>query len=124
MCEKRKVVVIPTFLKENTYVTEIDNVYSAYYPIIGCRCYDVVELGGNDALSVDCFVDDEGMINGSTVNEYWLRAYKQGLIYSPLFGICVLSMSDRETGDGTETDLNLVRDTLKEYGFTDDELSF
>jgi hypothetical protein len=69
-------------------------------------------------------VDDEGMINGSPVNEYWLRAYQLGIVNNPLFGICVITMTDTNTGDSTETDLNLVKEVLIKYGFTRDELSF
>ena len=119
-----KAVVIPTSLNDKPYVTTIKDDYKAYYPIIGCRAFDVVELDEEQGKSVDCFVDDEGMINGSPVNEYWLRAYHLGLVYNPLFGIGVITMTDRNTGDSTETDLTMVKKTLRKYGFTDEELSF
>ena len=119
-----KAVVIPTSLQDKPYVTTIKDDYKSYYPIIGCRAFDVVELDECNGKSVDCYVDDEGMINGTPINEYWLRAYQLGLVYNPLFGIGVITMSDLETGDSTETDLTLVKQTLKKYGFTDKELSF
>lgn len=124
MSKTRQAVVIPVSLKDKLYVTTIKDHYTAYYPIIGCRCFDVVELWERDHKSVDCYVDDEGMINGSPVNEYWLRAYQLGIVNNPLFGICVITMTDTNTGDSTETDLNLVKEVLIKYGFTRDELSF
>ena len=124
MSKTRLAVVIPTSLKDKPYATMIEDHYTAYYPIIGCRCFDVVELDEANGKSVDCYVDDEGMINKSPINEYWLRAYKNGITNNPLFGVCVITMTDLETGDSTETDLNLVKEVLKRYGFTEKELSF
>ena len=117
-------VVIPTSLKQKLHVVKMPNDYTAYYPIIGCDCFDVVELGGSNGKSVDCYVDDNGIGNGSPVNEYWYRAYRKGLTHSPLFGVCVITMTDMKTGESTKTDLAEVKSTLRKFGFTDDELSF
>lgn len=117
-------VVIPTSLGDKVHTVRMRNNYKAYYPVIGCQCFDVVELDEHDGKSVDCYVDDEGMINGSPVNEYWLRAYQLGLMRSPLFGTCVVSMTDLSSGESTATDLKAVKATLKKFGFKDSELSF
>ena len=117
-----KAVVIPVSLKEKPYITTIED-YKSYYPIIGCRAFDVVSLDEYDHYSVDCFVDDEGQLNGSPVNQYFLRAYRAGLVHYPLFGIGVVNLTDLDTGESAELDSKLVKDTLKKYGFIDSELS-
>lgn len=124
-CTKMRVgVVIPTSIHDKVRIVRMRDSYKAYYPVIGCERFDVVELDEADGKSVDCYVDDEGMLNGSPVNEYWLRAYQNGLTRQPLFGICVVSMTDLESGESTKTDLSTVKATLKKFGFKDRELSF
>lgn len=119
---KIEAVVIPVSLKDKPYVVSIEDKYQSYLPLIGCRCFDVVELYSDDKVSVDCYVDDEGLINGSPVSVYWFRAYKEGLIHSPLFGVSVITMTNMETGETTETDLSLIKKTLASFGFTQEEL--
>ena len=116
-----KAVVIPVSLKEKPYITTIDD-YRSYYPIIGCRAFDVVTLYDDDHCSVDCYIDDEGQINESPVNQYFLRAYQAGLVNYPLFGIGVVNITDLESGESSELNIDLVKDTLKNYGFIESEL--
>lgn len=126
MCEGirvRQAVVIPTSLKDKPYIHQVGDCRS-YNLLIGSRCFDLVYLDEQGNKSVDCCVDDEGRLNGSPINEYWERAYKAGLALFPIYGRCVITMSDIETGDDIETDLNVVKEALLKFGFTEDELSF
>lgn len=122
MSKHIKVVVIPVSLEVKPYVAEIDDDYRSYYPIIGCRAFDVVSLYSKDGKSVDAFVDDEGQINGSLVNEYWLRAYYLNKVHYPLYGISVITITDENSGESADMDFWLVREALLELGFIDSEL--
>lgn len=124
-CTKMRIgVVIPTSIRNKVHTVRMRDSYKAYYPVIGCEHLDVVELDEADGKSVDCYVDDDGMLNGSPVNEYWLRAYQKGLVRQPLFGVCVISMTDLESGESTKTDLAKVKATLKKFGFKDREFNW
>lgn len=122
MSKHIKVVVIPVSLEVKPYVAEIDDDYRSYYPLIGCRTFDVVSLYSKDGKSVDAFVDDEGQINGSPVNEYWLRSYYLNKVHYPLYGISVITITDENSGESADMDLGLVREALLELGFIDSEL--
>jgi hypothetical protein len=116
-----KAVVIPTSIKDKPYITEIED-YASYYKIIDCRTFDLVTLKETDSVSVDCYVDDEGILNNSERNYYFQRAYDLGHIYQPLFGIGVITLTDNDSGESIDLNIPIVRKTLLELGFTDKEL--
>lgn len=117
-----KAVVIPTSLKDKPYIVTI-NAYTDYYKHIGCRSFDVVTLDDNGKIAVDCYVDDEGLINSSPVNEYFLRAYRRGIANQPLFGIGVVNITDLDSGESIDLDINAVTRVLMDLGFSYEELS-
>lgn len=120
---KIKAVVIPTSLSDKIKVVELDDTYRSYYPIIKCRLIDVVELYSDDRISVDCVVDDEGILNDKPMNEYWLMSYLNGKSNSPLYGITVITMTDLDTGETIDTDLSFVKNILiRDYGFSASQL--
>ena len=120
-----KVIVIPTSLSDKPYLAEVEGYHlRTWYSIIGCRCIDVVEIQYSDKDSIDCIVDDEGMINGSPVNQYWARAYKKGFCYNPLFGITLITMTNTDNGETIDLDIPRIKEELiNHYGFTKEELN-
>ena len=123
MSKPAKAVVIPVSLNEYPYVTQLsENHLESFYKIIGCTCIDLVCLDErDDDTSIDMYVDDEGLLNQSPMNAYFMRAYKNGLCNAPLAGIGVVTKTDSE-GETVDVDLEDLRSLLKEYGFSDREL--
>lgn len=119
---KHKAVIIPTSMEELPYIIDIKG-YDDYLYYIGCRSIDLLILDEEDGIEVSCYVDDEGILNGSQVNEYFLRAYKKSLIPQVLSGKCVIECTDSEDGEAAELNIQLVKNTLvKYYGFLECEL--
>ena len=117
-----KAVVIPVLLSEKLYITDIED-YRSYYPIIGCRCFTLISLYEDDKVSVDCYLDDEGRLNDSPINQYWERAYKEGDLPYPLYGIGVINLTSQDDGESVGLDLDLVKKVLKDFSFSEEELS-
>lgn len=120
-----KAIVIPIFLNQQPYLIEVplNKELKTYYDTIGCRLIDVVTLYSNDHIAIDCIVDDEGVINGSMPNRYWLRSYVNEKSLIPLFGVTIITMTDLDTGETIDLDLKKAKDVLiRAYGFTDKEL--
>lgn len=119
-----KAVVIPVSFNDKPFLVELldNNHLASLYKYIGCSCIDVVYLAEYDDHSVDMFVDDEGLLNESPLNQYFLRAYRNGLCVSPLAGVGVVTRSNDE-GETVDIDLQETKTVLKEFGFTEEELS-
>lgn len=118
-----RTLCIPTSLEETPYIVTL-NKYGDFSDKIGCRALDVVCLWDDGETSVDCFLDDEGMINNSPVNNYWLRSYLRGFTIQPFYGKALISMTNLDTGESIDIDPVFVSKILKEnFGFTDFELS-
>lgn len=118
-------IVIPTLLGSKPFVIDLgQNQLQTFYKVIGCRCIDIVELDENNGISVDCVIDDEGLLDDQPINQFWGRSYLFGRCNIPLFGITVITMTDLETGETIDIDLPKVRRILVEkFGFTERELS-
>lgn len=119
-----KAVVIPVSLNDKPYVKEIPcDHLNFYYSVIGCQCIDLVTLFENEEeeYSIDMYVDDEGLLNESPMNQYFLRAYQQGLCNAPLAGIGVVTKTNSE-GYTVDADILEIKSVLKDFGFSDDEL--
>lgn len=120
-----KAIVIPIFLNQQPYLIEVplNKELKTYYDTIGCRLIDVVTLYSNDHVAIDCIVDDEGVINGSMPNRYWLRSYVNEKSLIPLFGVTIVTMTDLDTGETIDLNLKKAKDVLiRTYGFTNEEL--
>ena len=120
-----KAIVVPIYLTERPYMIDVHpmNELATYYKTINCRLIDVVTIYNNEHIAIDCIVDDEGLINYQELNHYWLRAYLYDKCNLPLFGITIITMTNLDTGDTIDLDLNKAKDVLKHmYGFTDYEL--
>ena len=118
-----RAIYIPISLHDSPRIVNIGD-HSSFSNAIGCRCIDVVSLWESDTVSIDCFVDDEGMINGSEINGYWLRAFAMHKTTQPLYGATLVSMTDLNTGDSIDIDPVAVCKVLREhFGFTERDLS-
>lgn len=121
-----KALVIPTSFVDKPFVIDVPKgkELQTYYSTIGCRLIDIVELHYDEASNktIDCIVDDEGLLNGSEINLYWAKAYVLGLINSPLYGTTIITMSNLTTGNSIGISLSQVKNVLIEnYGFTEDD---
>ena len=121
-----KAIVVPTSLNEKLSVIELgDHELDTYYKYIGCDCVDFVAIYADHNVSIDVIVDDEGLLNGSPINEYWKRACEKGQANYPLAGKTIITMTDRRSGDTCELDLELVKNILyKLYAYTLEDLKF
>lgn len=121
-----KAIVVPISLQDKLKLIDLgESELDTYYKYIGCDCIDVVTLYGDGKCTIDCIVDDVGLLNNSPINEYWVRAHRQGQANYELAGISVISMTDRRSGDTCELNIEFVKGILKKlYAFTDDDFSF
>lgn len=101
-----KAILVPTSLDEKISLIEFkkSNELDAYYKAIGCHSLDFVCLYNNGEYSIDCIVDDEGLLNGSPINEFWeIPRCLKVLSYS-LAGKVIICMTDRRSGDSIDLD--------------------
>lgn len=121
-----KAIVVPVSLQEKLKLIDLgESELDTYYKYIGCDCIDIVSLYGDGRYTVDCIVDDNGLLNDSPINEYWTRAYHCGRANYELAGITVICMTDRNTGDTCELNMDYVKSILKDiYAFTDEDFQF
>ena len=123
-----KAIVIPTSLNEKPFVIDLGyNELRSYYKHIGCDCIDFVTLYYDYASkrAIECVVDDEGLLNGSPINEYWKRACNEGHANYPLAGKTVITMTDRQSGDTCELDIDFTKTVLHDlYAFKHCDLNF
>lgn len=121
-----KAIVVPVSLQEKLKLIDLgSNELNAFYRHIGCDCIDIVSLYGDGRYTIDCIVDDNGLLNDSPINEYWTRAYHHGRANYELAGITVICMTDRNTGDTCELNMDYVKSILKDiYAFTDEDFQF
>ena len=118
-----RALCIPTSLEEKPYIVTLNN-YGDFSDEIGCRSLDVVCLWDDGEISIDCFLDDEGIINNSPDNNYWLRSYLRGFTIQPFYGKTLISMTNLDTGESIDIDPVFVSKILKEnFGFKESELS-
>ena len=117
-------IVIPTLLGSKPFVIDLGpNQLQTFYKVIDCRCIDIVELDEDNAIAIDCVIDDEGLLASKPINQYWGRSYLFGCCDMPLFGITVITMTDLSTGETIDINLSKVRRILVEkFGFTESEL--
>lgn len=114
---KIKVLVLP--VHGNPYLTNVDNHYSSFNQIIGSRYIDMVELWNDDNRTLDCIIDDEGLLDGAEPNPYWSLPYNRGKINYPIYGTTVITTSSIESGETFSVDLDLAKRVLVEkYGFS------
>ena len=116
-----KAIVVPVSLENKPYLTTIND-YKDYYPVMGCRLFDVISLYEENSLSVDCYVDDEGA-GVAEVNQYFLKPYLSGITAYPIYGTVVINLTDTRSGESAELDLCLVRKALDLFGLDEDILS-
>ena len=116
-----KAIVIPTSLEDKPYLTTIRD-YKDYYSAIGCDTFDCFSLYIEANLSVDCYIDDNGL-GIAPVNMYFMKPYRAGVTSCPIFGRVVINVTDIDTGENAELDLCLVRKALSEIELEDDVLS-
>lgn len=105
-----KAVVIPTSLNNKPYLIELgNNENEVFHRVIGCNCIDSICLSNDGRYSIECILDDEGLIKRLPFNEYWnISAYR-------LVGTLIICMTDRLTGETVELDLNKVKSVLVNY---------
>ena len=95
---------IPSFIEFNS-----DNELNTYHKYIGCTFTDTTTLWyDGERYSIDCVVDDEGMLNSSKMNERFWWAHRKGYINYNLFGNVIIVMTDRFTGETVDLDTNFV----------------
>lgn len=108
-----KAIIVPTSLSESLSVIDLgDRELDSFYKHIGCDCIDYVAIYADDKVSIDVIVDDEGLLNGSPINEYWKRACENGQANYPLAGRTVITMTDRVSGDTCDLDIPLITHVL------------
>ena len=107
-----KAIVVPTSMNDKIHVAEINHEdLRTVYKLIGCDCVDAVTIYRDMNGSIDCFVDDEGLLNDSAINEYFEIPFALGLSNCHLAGVVVITMSDKY-GEWAETDINKVKAVL------------
>ena len=109
-----KGLVIPTSLDDELHIIELgESSLQTFYKTIGCRCIDFVTLGyADENLAIDAVIDDEGLINGSPINQWFIVSYLERVICAPLFGTIIIVITDESTGDIAELDLVKVKNLL------------
>lgn len=121
-----KALVIPTSIDEKLRLIDIGkHPLCTFYREIDCNVIDYVTLDTDtNGISIDAVVDDEGMLNGSRVNQRFFISYLERLIPQPLFGTIIVVMTNEETGETTKFDLARVKDTLvRNFGFMESDFS-
>ena len=111
-----KALMIPVPHNNEPVVIELgDNELQTYHKEIGCDCIDVCHLWRNGKVSIDAVVSDCGAIDGTKVNERFYMAYRDHRCNYPLYGIVIIVMTDRDSGDTVELNMDLVKMVLVDY---------
>lgn len=116
-----KALVIPTSVASSMKIVELgENQLQSFYKIIGCRVIDYLTLGSKGSLAIDAVIDDEALLQQCPVaNQRFCIAYCEGLMHCPIFGTVVIVMTNENTGETTELNLQKVKQLLtSQYGFS------
>lgn len=108
-----KAVVIPTSLNNKPYLIELgNNENEVFHRVIGCNCIDSICLSNDGRYSIECILDDEGLVKHTPLNQYWNLVCLYNKYNYKLAGTLIICMSDRLTGEIVELNLTKVKSFL------------